>query len=159
MIDKKEGPYEWLIYQTLLARRARKCLKLFALRYGSWGYRLSIARVWNEVFSCSTNDIIQKTQKSGESLDHDIIKQVGRYQYGQLIDELVWDRLVSGIQNDQIRERLLSKKDLTLTKSYSVAEVKWSYAVTSSRYRYTRDRHQSSYQIAPTKSTKWKEAT
>ena len=34
-----------------------------------------------------------------------------------LKDELVRDRLVSGIQNDRIREKLLSKKDLTLTKA------------------------------------------
>ena len=34
-----------------------------------------------------------------------------------LKDELVRDRLVSGIQNDCIREKLLSKKDFTLTKA------------------------------------------
>jgi len=32
-------------------------------------------------------------------------------------DDWERDRLVSGIQNDSIREKLLSKKDLTLTKA------------------------------------------
>ena len=62
----------------------------------------------------------KRTQEPGESLDHyltDKIKQAGRCQYGQLKYELVRDRLVSGIQNDRIREKLLSKKDLTLTKA------------------------------------------
>ena len=54
------------------------------------------------------------TKEPGESLDHyltEIVKQAGRCQYGMLKDELVRDRLVSGIQNDRIREKLLSKKD------------------------------------------------
>ena len=41
----------------------------------------------------------------------------GHCQYGMLKDELVRDRLVSGIQNDSIREKLLSKKDFILTKA------------------------------------------
>ena len=62
----------------------------------------------------------KRVQEPSESVDHyptDIIKQAGRCQYGRLQDELVRDRLVSGIQNDRIREKLLSKNDLTLTKA------------------------------------------
>ena len=62
----------------------------------------------------------KQTQQSGELLDHyitDIMKQTELCKYGTLKDELIQDRLVSGIQDDKIRERLLSKMDITLTKT------------------------------------------
>ena len=62
----------------------------------------------------------KRIQESGETLDHyltAIIKQAGWCNYGGLKDELVRDRLVSGIQNDRIREKLLSKTDLNLSKT------------------------------------------
>ena len=45
------------------------------------------------------------------------MKQADLCKYGALKDELIRDRLVSGIKDDRIRERLLIKKDLTLTKA------------------------------------------
>ena len=60
------------------------------------------------------------TQEPGESLDHYLtamIKQADRCQYGGLKEELIRDRLVSGILNDQVHEKLLSKTDLTLNKA------------------------------------------
>ena len=62
----------------------------------------------------------RKTQEPGKSLDHylmAIIKQADWCQYGGLTEELIRDRLVSGILNDQIRETLLSKTDITLDKA------------------------------------------
>ena len=60
------------------------------------------------------------SQDSGESLDHyltEIMKQADLCKYGNLKDELIRDRLVSGIKDDKAREKLLAKKDLTLTRA------------------------------------------
>ena len=65
----------------------------------------------------------KQTQEQGESLDHyltDIMKQADLCKYGVLKDELIRDRLVSSIKNDRIRERLLIKKDLTMTQAIEV---------------------------------------
>jgi len=62
----------------------------------------------------------QRAQQPGEILDNyltAIIKQADRCQYGVLKDELIRDRLVSGILNDQVYEKLLSKADFTLAKT------------------------------------------
>lgn len=68
----------------------------------------------------------KRTQEQGESLDHymtDIMKQADLCQYGVLKDELIRDRLMSGIKDDRIRERLLTKKDLTFTKTIELLKV------------------------------------
>ena len=62
----------------------------------------------------------KRVQEPSKSVNHyltDIIKQAGRCQYGRLQDELVRDHLVIGIQNDRIREKLISKNELILTKA------------------------------------------
>jgi len=41
-------------------------------------------------------------------------------KYGNLKDELIRDRLVSGIKDDRVHEKLLSKKDLTLQKAIKI---------------------------------------
>ena len=42
------------------------------------------------------------------------MKQATLCKYGNLKDKLVCDRLISGIKDDRIYKKLLSKKDLTL---------------------------------------------
>ena len=65
----------------------------------------------------------QRAQEVGESLNHyitDVMKQVELCQYGNLKDELVRDRLLCGIKDDRIREKLLNKKDLTVQKAIEI---------------------------------------
>ena len=54
--------------------------------------------------------------KSRENRLTDIMKQANLCKYGVLKDELIRGRLVSCIKDDRIRERLIIKKNLTLTK-------------------------------------------
>ena len=64
-------------------------------------------------------------QEVGESLDHyitDVMKQAKLCKYGNLKDELIRDRLVSGIKDDRICEKLLNKKDLTLQKAIEILQ-------------------------------------
>ena len=65
----------------------------------------------------------KRVQEAGESLDHyitEMIKQAELCKYGNLKDELIRDRLVCGIKEDRIHEKLLSKKDLTLQKAIQI---------------------------------------
>ena len=65
----------------------------------------------------------KRAQEAGKSLDHyitEVMKQAELCKYGNLKDELIRDRLVSGIKDDRIREKLLSKKDLTLQKAIEI---------------------------------------
>ena len=62
-----------------------------------------------------------------------IIKQANRCWYTGLKDELIRDRLESGILNDQVSKKLLSKTDLTLVKAIKQVKPhtfklkKWQY--------------------------------
>ena len=52
----------------------------------------------------------KRVQDAGESIDHyitDIIKLAEHCQYGELKDDLIRDKLVSGIRDDKVREKLL----------------------------------------------------
>ena len=62
----------------------------------------------------------KRVQEAGESLDHYItvvMKQADLCTYGNLRDELIRDRLVSGIRDDRTREKLLNRKDINLART------------------------------------------
>ena len=125
-INKEEGPVRVAHLLNVIGKEGQEMFETFSL---SEEHRGDIDRVLEEFEARCTpvTHVIyerylfnKRVQEPGESFDHyltDIIKQAGRCQYGRLRDELVRDRLVSGIQNDRIREKLLSKNDLTLTKA------------------------------------------
>ena len=57
------------------------------------------------------------TQQVGESVDHfitDVLKLAENCLYGELKDDLIRDKLVSGITDDRVREKLLGIKGLNL---------------------------------------------
>ena len=62
----------------------------------------------------------RRVQDASESVDHyitDVMKLAEHCQYGELRDGLIRDKLVSGIRDDSVREKLLGIKDLSLTKA------------------------------------------
>ena len=125
-INKEEGPVRVAHLLNVIGKEGREMFETFFLSETDCGDIVKVLEEFERRCSPVTHVIYERyifnkrTQESGESLDHyltDIIKQAGRCQYGTLKDELVRDRLVSGIQNDSTRRKLLSKKDLTLTKA------------------------------------------
>ena len=125
-INKEEGPVRVAHLLNVIGKEGQEMFETFSLSDTDCA---DIAKVLEEFEArcTSVTHVIyeryifnKRVQEPGESLDHyltDIIKQASRCQYGRLQDELVRDRLVSGIQNDRTREKLLNKKDLTLTKA------------------------------------------
>lgn len=62
-------------------------------------------------------------QTEGETIDHyatELKNKAKTCEFGQLCDSFIRDRIVCGIINDQVRERLLRIPDLTLTKSIDI---------------------------------------
>ena len=45
------------------------------------------------------------------------MKPADLYTYGNLMDELICDRLVSGIRDERTREKLLNRKDINLART------------------------------------------
>ena len=65
----------------------------------------------------------RQTQQPGESIDHyitDVIKLAENCQYGCLRDDLIRDKLISGIRDDKVREKLLGMKDLRIDKTIEI---------------------------------------
>ena len=125
-IDKEEGPVRVAHLLNVVGKDGQEMFETFPLSEGDRGDIVKVLQEFENRCTPVTHVIYERyifnkrTQEPGESLDHyitDIIKQAGWCQYGQLKDELIRDRLVSGIQNDRVREKLLSKTDLTLTKA------------------------------------------
>ena len=110
-IDKEEGPVRVAHLLNVIGKEGQEMFEMFSL---SEEHRRDINRVLGEFEArcTSVTHMIyehylfnKRVQQPSESVDHyltDIIKQAGRCQYGRLQDELVRDRLVSGIQNDRI---------------------------------------------------------
>ena len=64
------------------------------------------------VFTCRN----QTPDEDFEQFLTDIRQLIDRCDYGALTDDLLRDRIVHGIRDEPLRQRLLSKKDLTLEK-------------------------------------------
>ncbi len=61
-----------------------------------------------------------RVQAPGESIDQfftDLKTKAKSYEYGQLCDSLIKDRIVVGIRDDALRARLLRETDLDLHKA------------------------------------------
>ena len=58
--------------------------------------------------------------------------------YGATVEEMLRDRLVCGVKNEKVQQRLLSEKDLTLTKALQIAIAMESAA----KYSLTIQQHQ-----------------
>ena len=124
-IDKEEGPVQ-VAHLNVIGRGGQEMFETFSLSDGDQGDIKKLLQEFEARCAPVTHVIYKRyifnkrVQEPVKSLDHyvtDLIKQASRCQYGELQDELVRVRLVSGIQNDRIREKLLSKKDLALIKA------------------------------------------
>ena len=63
-------------------------------------------------------------QESWETIDHhitDVIKLAENSWYGGLCDDLIRDKLVSGIRDDKVRVKLLGAKSLKLDQTIEVS--------------------------------------
>ncbi len=70
-----------------------------------------------------------RVQAPGESIDQfvtDLKTKAKSYEYGQLCDSLIKDRIVVGIHDDALRARLLRETDLDLHKAIQMCRMQFS---------------------------------
>ena len=64
-----------------------------------------------------------RAQKSGETIDEyvtDLRSKARTCEFGDLMDSLIRDRIVCGIEDDATRKQLLKEKDLSLQKAIDI---------------------------------------
>ena len=67
-----------------------------------------------------------RNQRQGETVEayvSDLRNKVKTCRFGNLQDELVKDRLVTGIHNDSVRKILLRNSELTLIKAIEICQI------------------------------------
>lgn len=67
-----------------------------------------------------------RTQKHGESIEQyafELRRLASACEFKDLMDDLIRDRLICGIQENALRERLLREPDLTLKKSLEICNI------------------------------------
>ena len=70
-------------------------------------------------------------QEPEETINHyitDVIKLLENCQCGHLQDNLIWDKLVSGITDNKVKEKLLGTKDLRLDKTIKMLKANQPYS-------------------------------
>ncbi|CAI5693955.1 unnamed protein product [Oreochromis niloticus] len=65
----------------------------------------------------------QRPDETIESYVSDLKNKAGSCRFGQLKDELIRDRLVCGINSDNMRKQLLRDSDLTLSKAIEMCQI------------------------------------
>ena len=87
---------------------------------------------FREICNPRTNVILERyrfntrTQQSSETLQaylSDLKNKANSCAYGDLKDELIRDRIVVGVQHDNVRKILLRKNDLTLAKAIHICQI------------------------------------
>ena len=92
----------------------------------------TLKRKFREICRPITNVILERhrfnarSQKEGEPFQTflaDIRTKAAQCDFGDLQDELLRDRIVSGIRNDNVRKQLLRNSDLTLAKAIQTCQI------------------------------------
>ena len=92
----------------------------------------SIIKKFDEVFLRDENLTFERykfnicTQAEDQTIDDYVIQlkqKANTCQFGQLKDSLIKDRLIVGINNKQLKEKLLAIKDLTLREAHEMCSI------------------------------------
>ena len=131
-IDKEEGTVRVAHFINVIGREAQDLYETFDLSEEDQKNITKVLEAFEARCVPVTNVIYERymfnkrVQDAGESIDHyitDIIKLAEHCQYGELKDDLIRDKLVSGIRDDKVREKLLGVKDLNLEKTIETLRI------------------------------------
>ena len=118
------GSTTYKLMKSLVAPASVTTLKyneLVALVQGHYNPKPSVIVMRFKFNSC--------LRQSGESVAAYLarLRELAQHcAYGSTLDEMLRDRLVCGIQDDQIQRTLLAKSDLTLQKAFELAQLQES---------------------------------
>lgn len=69
------------------------------------------------------NSRIQKKEESAESYITDLRRLANDCDFGDLKDDLIRDRIVCGIQNENVRKQMLKERNLTLERAVELCQI------------------------------------
>ena len=125
-IDKEEGAVQVAHLLNVIGKDAQDLYETFNLAEDDQKDISKVLEAFETRCIPAANVIYERymfnrcVQDASESVDHyitDVIKLAEHCQYGELRDDLIRDKLVSGIRDDSVREKLLGIKDLSLTEA------------------------------------------
>ncbi|UYV72607.1 K02A2.6-like, partial [Cordylochernes scorpioides] len=128
-LSSKAPEVQVAIFMAAMGREAQNIFKSFNLNNADKNNLSIVKDKFNNYFSPKLNTTIERfkfnqmKQKEDESFNDflTMIKlQIANCKYAVMSDELLKDRIVVGIINNEIRERLLSEADLDLEKATQI---------------------------------------
>ncbi|UYV64834.1 K02A2.6-like [Cordylochernes scorpioides] len=117
------------IFMAAMGREAQNIFKTFDLNNADKNNLSIVKDKFNNHFSQNLNTTIERfkfnqmKQKENESFNDFLTRiklQIANCKYAVMSDELLKDRIVVGIINNDIKERLLSEADLNLEKATQI---------------------------------------
>ncbi|UYV63094.1 hypothetical protein LAZ67_2003108, partial [Cordylochernes scorpioides] len=128
-LSSKAPEVQVAIFMAAMGREAQNIFKSFNLNNADKNNLSIVKDKFNNYFSPKLNTTIERfkfnqmKQKEDESFNDFLTRiklQIANCKYAVMSDELLRDRIVVGIINNEIRERLLSEADLNLEKATQI---------------------------------------
>ncbi|UYV77712.1 K02A2.6-like, partial [Cordylochernes scorpioides] len=128
-LSSKAPEVQVAIFMAAMGREAQNIFKSFNLNNADKNNLSIVKDKFNNYFSPKLNTTIERfkfnqmKQKEDESFNDFLTRiklQIANCKYAVMSDELLKDRIVVGIINNEIRERLLSEADLNLGKATQI---------------------------------------
>ncbi|UYV72089.1 hypothetical protein LAZ67_9001784, partial [Cordylochernes scorpioides] len=128
-LSSKAPEVQVAIFMTAMGREAQNIFKSFNLNNADKNNLSIVKDKFNDYFSPKLNTTIERfkfnqmKQNEDESFNDFLTRiklQIANCKYAVMSDELLKDRIVVGIINNEIRERLLSEADLDLEKATQI---------------------------------------
>ncbi|UYV65238.1 K02A2.6-like [Cordylochernes scorpioides] len=127
-LEKKPQEVQVAIFMASIGQLAQKIYKTFKLNEGEENKLQELEGKFNEYFTPKLNYTVERYQfnnikQCNEPFKEFLTKvklQAKKCKFDQMEDELIKDRIVIGIQNNDVREKLLSDPDLNITKAIQI---------------------------------------
>ncbi|UYV63925.1 hypothetical protein LAZ67_2006034, partial [Cordylochernes scorpioides] len=127
-LEKKPQEVQVAIFMASIGQLAQKIYKTFKLNEGEENKLQELKGKFNEYFTPKLNYTVERYQfnnikQCNEPFKEFLTKvklQAKKCKFDQMEDELIKDRIVVGIQNNDVREKLLSDPDLNITKAIQI---------------------------------------
>lgn len=128
-IDRKPQNVQVATFMLCIGAEAVTIFNTFGLEGAQLQQIATIKTRFREYFTPKTNVTYERytfnklTQVDGETFDEFFTKvktQSAKCEFGALNDSLVRDKIIIGIRNDKVREKLLSEDEVTLDRATQI---------------------------------------
>ncbi|UYV69844.1 K02A2.6-like, partial [Cordylochernes scorpioides] len=152
-LEKKPQEVQVAIFMASIGQLAQKIYKTFKLNEGEENKLQELKGKFNEYFTPKLNYTVERYQfnnikQCNEPFKEFLTKvklQAKKCKFDQMEDELIKDRIVVGIQNNDVREKLLSDPDLNITKAIQICVAAEN---TNTQLREIKDRNENEPSIS-----------